>query len=134
MRNFFDRTPDLDYCTSRSSLVAAGYYWVLLPLTNRQCTNARVTQLRVLECTYMSMHVHINTRSGYGFGKAHLYQPLFVSMLGYINYQNINVLFIATLLYINLQYQSSKPVLRIRTIFDWIWIQLLKMSRSEFGP
>jgi hypothetical protein len=52
--------------------------------------------------------------------------------LGFIHYQNINVLFIATLLYISLQYQSSKPVLQIRTIFDdKIWIQLLKTYGSS---
>jgi hypothetical protein len=68
----------------------------------------------------MSTHVYINARLAYGFSKAtaRLYQRLFMSTLGYINYQNMNVLFIAMLLNINLQYQSSKPALRIQTIFD----------------
>jgi hypothetical protein len=65
----------------------------------------------------MSAHVYI--AYGIGTATARLYQRLFMSTLGHINYKNINVLFIATLLYINLQYQSSKPVLRICTIFFW---------------
>jgi hypothetical protein len=43
---------------------------VLLPLTNWQCTNARVTQLRVLQRGFMSTHVYINARLVYRFGKA----------------------------------------------------------------
>jgi hypothetical protein len=89
----------------------------------------------------ITMHVYVNT---------HLYQctfrllvqesyGLFISTLVYVNawlYQlskyQCTVLFIATLLYISLQYQSSKPVLPIRIIFDdRIWIQLLKMSGSS---
>jgi hypothetical protein len=50
----------------------------------------------------MSTHVYMNARLAYGFGKtiARLYQRLFMlfSSPGYINYQNINVLFISTLL------------------------------------
>jgi hypothetical protein len=91
---------------------------VLLPLANAHSTNAQVTQLRICLCTYMSTYVYINACLAYRFGKATacLHQRLFMSTLRYINYQNINALFIAKLLYINLQYRSSKPVLRIRTL------------------
>jgi hypothetical protein len=114
---------------------------VLLPLANGHSTNARVTQVWVCQCMYMSTHVYIGTRLAYGFSKAtaRLYQHLFMSTLGYINYQNINVLFIAALLYINFQYQSSKLVLRIWTIFSdqiriqqqvvWCWQQQSILSR-----
>jgi hypothetical protein len=103
-------------------------------LVNGHSTIARVAQLRVCQRTYMSTHVYINTCLGYRFGKVStcLYQRVFMSSLGYINYHSINVLFIATLLYINLKYQTSTPVLRIWTIFDdRIRIQLLKKVGSS---
>jgi hypothetical protein len=82
-----------------SSVIDTAHLWsvVLLPLTNGQCTNARVTQLRVLQRIFMSTHININARLGYGFGKAtaRLYQCLLTSTLACINYQHNYVVLIS---------------------------------------
>jgi hypothetical protein len=42
---------------------------------------------------HVNARIYIHTHLGYGFGKAttaRLYQSLFISTLGYINYQNID--------------------------------------------
>jgi hypothetical protein len=84
---------------------------VLLPLTNGQCTNAQVTQLRVLQHTFMSTHININARLGYGFGKAtaRLYQCLLTSTLAYINYQHNYVVLISV----------AEPKLQGAASFGW---------------